>query len=167
MARLQHEGAEAVFGADHLGRHHQDESDGRRDPEAGDDGGHGAGQDHLADDVARRQVEGLGHADQIARDAVDAAVAVDHRREEDAQRNGGQLGGLADAEPEDEERQQGDLGDRKIAETRGIPTERARVKRPMAVPRARPAAVPMAQPPRMRPREAVKWRQSSPLAATS
>ena len=58
------------------------------------------------------ETEALPHAHQVARHRVHRAVGRDHGREEDAERDGRDLRPLADAEPQDEERKQRDLGDR-------------------------------------------------------
>src|SRR6266487_94095 len=112
ISGLEHEGADAGFRTDHLGGDHEEERDRSGDAEPGDDVGKRARQDHLAHDAEKRQFEALRHADEVSRDLIDAAVDGDHGGEEHAERDGGDLRGLADAEPEDEQRQERDLRDR-------------------------------------------------------
>ena len=113
-----------------------------------------------------RHVEALRHADQVARHVVDARIGADRDREEGAERDGGDLRRLADAEPQDEQRQERDLRDR---EQRRDERQRRRSattqNSPISPPTHTPALAPISQPAPMRTSEAPKWRASSPLAA--
>ena len=88
IAGLQHEGADAELGADHLGADHQEQRHRRGDAKACEDRGQRARPDHPADDGVERHVKALRHPDQIARHGVDAAVNRYRGGKEDAQRNG-------------------------------------------------------------------------------
>ena len=74
--------------------------------------GRADGQDDLADHAPPPRAEGDGGADQQRIGLAHARVGVDRHREEHAERDHRHLGRLADPEPEDQQRQQRDLGDR-------------------------------------------------------
>ena len=111
VAGLENQEADARVGCDLLGGHQQEQRDARSQPEAGEDHGQSRGQDDLANHAPPPGPEGDGRPDQQRVGLADARIGVDRHREEDAERHHRHLGGLADAEPEDEQRQQRDLGD--------------------------------------------------------
>lgn len=112
IAGRQDEGADAAIGTDHLGRNQENEGDRDRDAQPGEHGGKRARQDDLADDRPGGEVEALAHHDEVALHIVDSRIGVDRGGKEHADRERRDLRGLADSEPDDEERHERDLRDR-------------------------------------------------------
>src|SRR5215470_12195026 len=111
VARVKDEEADARVGRDHLSGDEEEQSRARAELEPGEDHGQGRGQDDLADDAPPPRPEGDGSAHEERVRLAHSRVGVDGHGEEDAEGDDGDLGRLPEAEPEDEQREEGDLGD--------------------------------------------------------
>src|SRR5919106_3812256 len=112
VLRVEDEEADAGAGRDHLGGDEQQQRGAGAELEAGEDHRRRRGQHPLADQAPPPRPEAHCRPQEQRVGVSHAGVGVDRHREEDAEHDHGDLRGLADAEPEDQQRQQRDLGDR-------------------------------------------------------
>ena len=145
-AGFQDIGADAVFGTQHLGGDEEDDGNRQADPKAGEDARHGTWEHDLTHDRKPGESEALPHADQRTIDIVDGAEGCDHRRCEGAKRDQRVFRALINAEPDHEEREERDLGDREDrCDQWGEPGTDKGKKRdhtPVAIPMLTPMAAP-------------------------
>ena len=111
LARVHGHVADAGRGRDRLGDDQGQPHDAQRVAQADQDRGQGARQDHPAEQRPRAQAVGARHLDQRPVDMADAVEGVEVDREQDAGGDQEQLGLLVDAEPEDDQRDRGQMRD--------------------------------------------------------
>ena len=109
VAVMEDQGADALFGGNHFGRHQKEEGGAGSYAEAGEDHGEGVGQHHVSHGVAPAGMEAHGHFDEQGVHVFHAGVGVHGHREEDAQGDDGDFGYFTDAQPEDEKGEKGDF----------------------------------------------------------
>src|SRR5471032_505272 len=112
FARFEDAEAEAVVHGDHLRHDHHDEGGADADPHAGQDVGHGGRQHHADKHGALADAEVAGGADVDAVHLAHAGDGVDQHREEGAQRDQEHGRRVAQAEPQNRQRNVGDRRNR-------------------------------------------------------
>src|SRR5215472_16256825 len=93
---------------DHLGRHHRGERESHADAHAREDAVQARGQHHQAKELPARGAETLGGADLVPRHGEDGAERVEQHDERRRVRDEKELRALADAEPDEGGREEGD-----------------------------------------------------------
>ena len=105
-----HQIAEPAIGRDQLGDDRAADGVGHRDAKPGEDMRHGGGKDDVARDMALARAGDLRHLHQPRIERAHARQRVEIDDEEHDARHQRDLGFDADAEPENEQRREGELG---------------------------------------------------------
>ena len=111
LGRGDHE-AEPGVGVDLLAHDQREQRADHAQPEPGQRRGERAGQHDVPHQLPAGQPEHLAELAELGVDAADAREGVDVHREQRAEQDDEDLGQLADAEPDDEQRQQAEQRDR-------------------------------------------------------
>src|SRR6266568_1232757 len=108
LARLEDAVAKPPVHRRHLGHDDDDEGDPDPHPHAGEDVGHGSRHDDAPEEHALPRAEVLGGPNVDGVDVPHAGDGVDEHREEGAERDEEERGRVAEPEPQDGERDEGD-----------------------------------------------------------
>jgi hypothetical protein len=95
-------------------------AEGDGDAHAGQDLGQGRLEDHVPHDLVAARAHGIGRVDLLDRAGADAGPRADRQRREAGEIDQHDLGEVADAEPDDRERQVGERRDRPVELDRRI-----------------------------------------------